>query len=75
MSKTLELTLIREVTVKVEYTCSKAYRGYRNSLGVPEEPDDDPEVDIVSVLDENGKEVKTTKDEDDIILQACLDDD
>lgn len=75
MSRTLELTLIREVVVKVEYTRSKAYRGYRNSLGVPEEPDEDAEVEIESVVDENGIEVKTTKDEDDIIHQACLDND
>jgi hypothetical protein len=75
MSNTLELTLIREVVVKVEYTCTKAYKGYRNSLGVPEEPDEDADVEILSVLDEDGKEIKTTPDEDDIIHQACLDND
>lgn len=45
---------MEEVKVEVTYTYTPACRGYRNSLGVPEEPDEDEDLDIKTVIDEKG---------------------
>lgn len=45
---------MEEVKVEVTYTYTPASRGYRNSLGVPEEPDEDEDLDIKTVIDEKG---------------------
>ena len=47
---------MEEVKVEVTYTYTPASRGYRNSLGVPEEPDEDEDLDIETVIDENGND-------------------
>ena len=46
---------------EVEFEYHRAYRGYRNSLGVPEEPDEPEEFEIESVKDEAGLEVPYDK--------------
>lgn len=56
----------------VEFVCNKGHRGYRNRLGVPEEPDTDPEVDIVSVL-YDGDTFDTSYEEDQSIIEQCWD--
>ena len=61
---TLKVVVEKEVTVKYEHT--PACRGYRNSLGVPEEPDEEESVEIESVCDENGNELETVDDISDI---------
>lgn len=38
------------------YTHGGVLKGYRNSLGVPEEPDDELEIEVVSVIDEETGE-------------------
>ena len=54
-----ECTVEQECEVTFEY--HRAYRGYRNSLGVPEEPDEEAGFEIESVKDEAGKEVPYNK--------------
>lgn len=43
------------LTVKYEH--SPAFRGYRNSLHVPEEPDEPEDVSIYEITDEDGKQI------------------
>ena len=80
MSHTLEMTLEREeneeaidIAITVEFEYTGPHRGYRDSMGVPEEPDDEAEIEILSITDEDEKVVKTTEKEDEIITQACFD--
>jgi len=40
---------IGSITLEVEYDYYPGYRGKRDSLGVPEEPDEGPEVDLTAV--------------------------
>ena len=39
-----------EITVDVSYSAWSASRGYRNSMGVPEEPDEDAGCEVEKVL-------------------------
>ena len=51
-TKTMTITFTdgQEADVEVEYEYHRSYRGHRNSLGVPEEPNEPAEVEINSVL-------------------------
>lgn len=55
-----------ETTYTIEYTYYGGCRGSRDSMGVPLEPDDEPEIEIVSIRDEGGNEVseEVLSDED-----------
>jgi len=64
-----------EIKLDIEYTYYKGCRGARDSLcgkagaGPQLEPDDEPEIEILSVKDENGLEFELTKQEDEEIEQ------
>jgi hypothetical protein len=51
-----------------------ATRGYRNSLGVAEEPDEPEDIEILSVTDAAGKCVSLTDEEEQQIIDECWDD-
>lgn len=42
-----------EVVAEVEYEYSPASRGYRDSMGVPEEPDEPSDCEILAVVDDD----------------------
>lgn len=44
---------MQEIPVTVTYTIIPGSRGYRNSMGVPEEPDESRELVIESIVDAN----------------------
>lgn len=50
-------TCTEEHLCEIDYTSHKAYRGYRNSMGVPEEPDEPAGFEIESITDETGREI------------------
>jgi hypothetical protein len=69
---TFEYTLKREggeieVTVHGDY--HRASRGYRDSLGVPEEPDEPSCFEIDTVTDSDGNEVEVSDHELDILAE------
>jgi hypothetical protein len=53
----MTIRVYQEVEVDVEFTYFKAYRGYRDSLGVPEEPDEPAHYEIDSITDLEGNEI------------------
>ena len=61
-SDKIKLTIdITEVDVEVRYTAYKATRGHRDSLGVPEEPDEPAHIEVDGVyLTVDGKSVDIT---------------
>jgi len=69
---TLTTTIERELTVEYEY--SKAQRGARDSMGVPEEPDEPESVEILSVKDSDGKDFDLNNEERESIERQCLED-
>lgn len=46
-----------DITFTVKYTYTPPFRGYRNSLFVPEAPDEPEEIFIHEVVDEYGTDV------------------
>jgi len=50
MSKTVRDVTLVNIPVTIEYTYHCGCKGARDSMGVPMEPDDDPEVEINRVL-------------------------
>lgn len=65
MSETLNGITRIPAKVKVEFDYHGGFRGARNSMGVPEEPDDYPSVEILSVKDKDGSEwINYLTDED-----------
>lgn len=58
----------------VEYCYHSACRGYRNSLGVPEEPDEPAGVEIDSIVDADGNEFEVSEEEEEKIYAACMND-
>ncbi len=70
----------QEVTIFVEYSTHKAYRGARDSLcgkrgaGPPLEPDEPAGIDIEGAKDENGKDVELSEDELRTIEEAIISD-
>lgn len=46
----MNFTTFIEIEVTVEYKHHKAYRGYRNSFGAPEEPDEPASIEIEEVF-------------------------
>lgn len=74
---TLQATLLRDsedIDVTVQYEYHAASRGYRNSVGVPEEPDEDAYVEIYSVLQADGTEVDLTTKEEAWLTEVCFED-
>lgn len=53
---------MNDFSFTVKYVYSPAYRGYRNSLFVPEEPDEPEDVSVYEVIDENGLNVILPED-------------
>ena len=69
---TFDYTLKREdceleVTVHGEY--HRASRGHRDSLGVPEEPDEPAEFEIDTVTDIDGNEVEVSDHELEVLAE------
>lgn len=60
----------QEITLEIEYTYLRSYRGARDRFGVPLEPDEDAYIEIESV----DPDVSLTRREEDAIEQACLED-
>lgn len=62
-----------EQELKVTYTYYKGIRGHRNSMGIPEEPDEPPRVEINEVLIKGDKLLLELTDEElDSIETMCL---
>lgn len=69
----MEYLLEREtedILLEIHYEYHKAIRGHRNSLGVPEEPDDPEEIEIISIT-QSGKPFQVTDKELKDIETAC----
>jgi len=62
-----------EIPVVVEYSYNKAHRGHRDSMGVPEEPDEDASIEIESVKTTDGIEIEITEKEISEIEQYYFD--
>jgi len=60
------------IQVEVTYNWYRAHRGYRNSLGVPEEPDEPAHAEVDSITTEDGTEIKVSDEEMAAIEEACL---
>jgi len=60
------------MSVCVEFTYYGAHKGYRDSLGCPEEPDEEAHVEVDSISIKDGTEVEVTETEMDDIVEACL---
>ena len=56
---TIEIMVKRivEETVTVDFEYHKAHRGHRDSLGVPEEPDEEEEIEINSITAPDGVDI------------------
>lgn len=65
-----------EIEVDVEYRYTPGCRGSRNSMGVPEEPDDPEELDIESVVDASGSDwlPSLTETQIDDLIDQCKSD-
>jgi hypothetical protein len=62
-----------EIPVTVEFNYSPAQRGAReHGTGVPLEPDYEEEIEIISVKNNDGVEVKLHATEDDELIEACV---
>ena len=61
-----------DIDCMVEFTSHKAHRGYRDSLGVPEEPDEPAGVDIESVKRLDTKQDVTDKEIEDYRVEELL---
>lgn len=58
-----------EREVIVEFSIHGPYRGYRNSMGVPEEPDEPLNIEIESITDEEGNKIDLVPDEEDRLAE------
>jgi len=63
--------LISCTEVCVTYQYHKAQKGSRSSLYVPEEPDDEEYVEILSVTTKDGGEFSLTEEETQKIQKLC----
>lgn len=61
-----------EIVLIVKYTYSPAFRGKRNSLFVPEEPDDLEDVSVYEVADEYGSPLLLSERSIDMIEEHIL---
>lgn len=52
---------MHEYYLTVKYVYSPACRGSRNSLHVPEEPDEPEQIGIYEVVDDTGKQVELSE--------------
>lgn len=60
--------LEREFEIEITYYATKGSRGARDSFGVPLEPDEEPEIEIESVISvEDGCDIELTEKEQDKI--------
>jgi hypothetical protein len=64
-----EETDVTEVCVSFIY--NKPHRGHRDSLGCPTEPDEEANVEILSVTSKDGIEIKITDEESEKIENSC----
>lgn len=60
------------VYLTIEYAYWPATKGHCDRYGVPEEPDDGPEVEITSIKDEAGNEVELPESVIEQLLEDCL---
>lgn len=61
MSQTTSITLFG-IELEVDFSYTPASRGYRNSFGAPEEPDEPEEIDIEEVY-HKGEEILCLMDD------------
>jgi hypothetical protein len=61
-----------ELLIEVDFLYRKGCKGYRNSLGVPEEPDEDPFVEVIEVKNLSGKDIELSPQELLEVEEACL---
>ena len=71
----IEVTLIdseteEEFDVTVEFSYHRAYRGYRNSYGVPEEPDEPEDVEIEVARDAEGRDIELNEKQEAKVYEA-----
>lgn len=67
--------VFKEFILEVEYSVTRASRGRRDSMGVPEEPDEEAELEVGSIVDKDtGNEFEVTADELDRITEECWED-
>jgi hypothetical protein len=58
-----------EIEIEVEYETEGASRGCRDSMGVPEEPDEDASIEITGATDKaTGEEIELTKNEEEKLI-------
>lgn len=60
------------IYLTVEYAYWPATKGHCDRYGVPEEPDDDEEIEITSVKDDNGNEVELPDEVISQLMDDCL---
>ena len=62
------------VDIEVEYAVNKPRKGMRDSLGVPLEPDDPFEIEIIKVVRcDNRQEIELTSAQSDDVIATILD--
>ena len=61
-----------EIPVEVEFIYFAGFRGYRDSLGVPEEPDENESAEVISVKDLSGNEIRLSDKETLQVEEACV---
>lgn len=59
-----------EYVLEVDYHYYKGCKGHCDKYGVPEEPDDDQEIEIQSVT-HNGVDFELTDKENNRLMEAC----
>lgn len=62
--------LTRTIPVTVTFTALRPSRGRRDSIGVPQEPDDEADVEIESIKDAAGNKLVLTEEESQEIADA-----
>ena len=63
---------MRECFLTIRYVYSPTYRGYRNSLHVPEEPDEPEDVSVYQIIDECGRLIELSQESIDRLQEHIL---
>ena len=75
MMYTLEREIGEEVDVSevcVSFIYNEPHHGHRDSPGCPTEPDEDANVEILSITSKDGTEIKATDAENEKIEESCF---
>lgn len=62
------------IELEIKYNYYAGMRGGRDCFGVPLEPDDEPEVEILSASKEDKEDIweQLSTDKQDLIIELCL---